>query len=114
MMPIMVMPAQAMTAELSKGGEAHKVLDIAAGHGIYGISVAKENPSAEIYACDWKNVLAVVEKNARKMGVGDRHQLIPGSAFDVGFGSGYDLALITNFLHHFNWAVRITSMKKVH
>jgi SAM-dependent methyltransferase len=114
MMPLMVMPAQIMAGELRRGGEAHKVLDIAAGHGVYGIFVAKQNPSAQIYACDWKNVLAVAERNAQKMGVGDRHHLIPGSAFDVEFGSGYDLALITNFLHHFNPAVCTAFMKKVH
>jgi ubiquinone/menaquinone biosynthesis C-methylase UbiE len=114
MMPLMVMPAQIMATELRKGGEVRKVLDIAAGHGIYGIFVAKQNPTAQIYACDWKNVLAVAEKNAQRMGVGDRHHLIPGSAFDVDFGSGYDLALITNFLHHFNPAVCTSFMKKVH
>jgi hypothetical protein len=114
MMPIMVMPAQIMAAELCKGGEAHKVLDIAAGHGIYGITVAKQNPSAEIYACDWKNVLAVAEENARAMGVGDRHHLLPGSAFEVDFGGGYDLALVANFLHHFDPPTCTTFMKKVH
>jgi hypothetical protein len=113
MMPMMVMPAQIMTAELAKGGEAHKVLDIAAGHGIYGITVAKQNPSAEIYACDWKNVLAVAEENARAMGVGDRHHLLPGSAFEVDFGGGYDLALVANFLHHFDPPACTTFMKKV-
>jgi ubiquinone/menaquinone biosynthesis C-methylase UbiE len=114
MMPMMVMPAQIMTAELLKGGAAHKVLDIAAGHGIYGITVAKQNPSAQIYACDWKNVLAVAEENARAMGVGDRHHLLPGSAFEVDFGGGYDLALVANFLHHFDPPTCTTFMKKVH
>jgi SAM-dependent methyltransferase len=114
MMPMMVMPAQIMTAELLKGGAAHKVLDIAAGHGIYGITVAKQNPGAEIYACDWKNVLAVAEENARTMGVGDRHHLLPGSAFEVDFGGGYDLALVANFLHHFDPPTCTTFMKKVH
>jgi O-methyltransferase domain len=114
MMPMMVMPAQIMAAELRKGGEAHKVLDIAAGHGIYGITVAKQNPAATIYACDWKNVLAVAEENARAMGVGDRHHLLPGSAFDVDFGGGYDLALIANFLHHFDPPTCTSFMSKVH
>jgi hypothetical protein len=114
MMPMMMMPAQIMTAELAKGGEAHKVLDIAAGHGIYGITVAKQNPSAEIYACDWKNVLAVAEENARAMGVGDRYHLLPGSAFEVDFGGGYDVALVANFLHHFDPPTCTTFMKKVH
>jgi hypothetical protein len=114
MMPMMAMPAQIMAAELCKGGEAHKVLDIAAGHGIYGIMVAKQNPAAAIYACDWKNVLAVAEENARAMGVGDRHHLIPGSAFEVDFGGGYDLALIANFLHHFDPPTCTTFLRKVH
>lgn len=114
MMPLMVMPSRIMAEELRKGGEAHKVLDIAAGHGIYGISVAKANPTAEIYASDWKNVLEVAAENAKAMGVADRHHLLPGSAFDVDFGSGYDLALITNFLHHFDTPTCTAFMKKVH
>jgi hypothetical protein len=114
MMPLMFVPAQIMAAELRKGGEAHKVLDIAAGHGIYGIMVAQQNPGAVIYACDWKSVLAVAEENARAMGVGDRVHLLPGSAFDVDFGGGYDLALITNFLHHFDPPTCTDFLKKVH
>jgi len=114
MMPMMFMPAQLMAADLRKGGEAQKVLDIAAGHGIYGISVAKQNPSAHIYASDWKNVLEVAAQNAQAMGVADRYHLLPGSAFDTDFGSGYDLALITNFLHHFDPSTCTTFMRKVY
>jgi SAM-dependent methyltransferase len=114
MMPMMFMPAQVMAGELRKGGEAKKVLDIAAGHGIYGISVAKQNPTAQIYACDWKNVLEVAKENAQAMGVGDRHHLLPGSAFDVDFGSGYDVALVANFLHHFDPPTCTAFMRKVH
>jgi ubiquinone/menaquinone biosynthesis C-methylase UbiE len=114
MMPMMFMPAQVMAGELRKGGEAHKVLDIAAGHGIYGIMVAQQNPGAVVYACDWKDVLAVAVENARAMGVGDRVHLLPGSAFDVDFGGGYDLALITNFLHHFDPPTCTDFLKKVH
>jgi SAM-dependent methyltransferase len=113
MMPLMRMPAQMMAAELRKDGEAHKVLDIAAGHGMYGIGVAKENPAAQIYAADWKNVLEVAKANAQAMGVGDRYHLIPGSAFETDFGDGYDLVLIPNFLHHFDVPTCTTFMKKV-
>ena len=114
MVPLMFMPSQIMAKELRAGGEAHKVLDIAAGHGVYGISVAKQNPAAQIYACDWKTVLAVAKENAQAMGVADRYHLIPGSAFDVDFGGGYDLALIANFLHHFDPPTCIAFMRKVH
>jgi 2-polyprenyl-3-methyl-5-hydroxy-6-metoxy-1,4-benzoquinol methylase len=114
MMPLMHMPAQIMAAELRKGGEAHKVLDIAASHGIFGISVAKQNLAAHVYASDWKNVLAVAQKNARAMGVADRYHLLPGDAFETDFGSGYDLILIPNFLHHFDPPTCTLFMRKVH
>jgi 2-polyprenyl-3-methyl-5-hydroxy-6-metoxy-1,4-benzoquinol methylase len=114
MMPLMHKPSEIMAAELLKGGEAHKVLDIAAGHGIFGISVAKRNPTAHIYACDWKNVLAVAEKNAHAMGVDGRYHLLPGSALEQDFGSGYDLVLITNFLHHFDPPTCTAFMRKVY
>ena len=114
MMPLMHLPAEIMAAELRKGGEAHKVLDIAASHGIFGIAVAKQNPAAHIYASDWKNVLEVSMKNAQAMGVGDRYHLLPGSAFETDFGSGYDLVLIPNFLHHFDPPTCTAFMRKVH
>src|SRR5271154_2322401 len=114
MMTLLRMPAEIIAAELRKGGEVHKVLDIAAGHGIFGIAVAKHNPAAHIYAADWKNVLEVAMKNARASGVADRHHLLPGSAFEIDFGSGYDLALVTNFLHHFDVPTCAAFMRKVH
>jgi len=114
MMPLMHMPAEIMASELRKGGEAHKVLDIAAGHGIFGIAVAKQNPAAHIYAADWKNVLEVATNNANAMGVADRYHLLPGSAFDTDFGGDYDLVLVTNFLHHFDPPTCTSFMRKVH
>src|SRR5206468_379909 len=35
-------------------------------------------------------------------GVGARVQLRPGDAFTTDFGTGWDLVLLTNFLHHFD------------
>ena len=114
MMPLMSIPAEIMAAELQKGGEVSKVLDIAAGHGIFGISVARINPSAHIFAADWKSVLEVAAENAAAMGVAHRHHLIAGSAFETDFGTGYDLALVTNFLHHFDLPTCTKFMRKVH
>jgi 2-polyprenyl-3-methyl-5-hydroxy-6-metoxy-1,4-benzoquinol methylase len=90
-----------------------KILDIAAGHGLYGIAFATHNSQAEITALDWKAVLEVAKENAQKAGVGDRYSTIEGSAFDVEFGSGYDLILLTNFLHHFDPPTCETLLRKV-
>jgi 2-polyprenyl-3-methyl-5-hydroxy-6-metoxy-1,4-benzoquinol methylase len=90
-----------------------RVLDIAAGHGMFGITFARRFPSAEIYAVDWKNVLELAQENAEKAGVADRFHKIPGSAFEVDFGSDYDVALITNFLHHFDPQTCVKFLKRV-
>jgi len=42
-----------------------RVLDIAAGHGLFGVAVARRNPHATIVALDWANVLAVAERRGR-------------------------------------------------
>lgn len=90
-----------------------KVLDIAAGHGMFGIMMGKAFPNAQIYALDWKNVLAVASENAAKYGVSERHHLIAGSAFDTDFRDNYDVVLVTNFLHHFDAETCTAFMRKV-
>jgi 2-polyprenyl-3-methyl-5-hydroxy-6-metoxy-1,4-benzoquinol methylase len=91
-----------------------RVLDVAAGHGMFGITLAQQNPNLEVTALDWSNVLEVAKENAQRAGVIDRYSLLPGSAFDVDFGSGYDLVLITNFLHHFDPQTCERFLKKAH
>ena len=79
-----------------------KVLDIAAGHGMFGIAVAQAVPGSRIVALDWQGVLAVARRNAEQAGISDRFELLPGSAFDVDWGTDFDLILLPNFLHHFD------------
>jgi ubiquinone/menaquinone biosynthesis C-methylase UbiE len=113
MAPMAAMGGRNLAPMVTNPGAPAKVLDIAAGHGLYGISVAQFNPAAQIVAVDWKNVLAVALENAAKAGVTDRYQAIAGSAFDVDFGSGFDLALLPNFLHHFDASANIALLKKI-
>jgi hypothetical protein len=89
------------------------VLDIAAGHGLFGIEVAKQNPQARVTGLDWAPVLRVALENARKAGVHERYNMLPGSAFEVEYGGPYDAVLLTNFLHHFDKPTNVTLLKKV-
>lgn len=115
MMPMMYPAATGIANNLGfEKDKKLKVLDIAAGHGIYGITIAQVYPNAQIYALDWANVLTVATQNASQLGVADRHHLIPGNAFEVAFGSDYDVVLVTNLLHHFDPATCTSLMKKVH
>jgi len=107
-----------MTAPLGKivlegRSGAVSVLDIAAGHGLFGIEVARQNRQAHIVSQDWATVLQVARANAEKAGVGDRFTLLPGSAFEVDFGGPHDIVLLTNFLHHFDRPTCVHLLRKV-
>ena len=84
------------------GAGPQKVLDIAAGHGLYGLAFARHNPQAAVVALDWPAVLEVAKENARAAGVAERFSTIEGDAFTAEYGEGYDVILLTNFLHHFD------------
>jgi 2-polyprenyl-3-methyl-5-hydroxy-6-metoxy-1,4-benzoquinol methylase len=113
MASLMRMPAEQI-ANMFAGSKPIRVLDISAGHGLYGLAFAKHNPNARVTGVDWANVLEVAKGNAAKFGVADRYSTIPGSAFEVDFGSGYDIILIPNFLHHFDSPTNEKLLRKVH
>jgi cyclopropane fatty-acyl-phospholipid synthase-like methyltransferase len=103
MAPLMFPTAQAVAEHVGFDIDRElKVLVVAAGHGIYGIMVGKRYPNAQIYGADWNNVLTVAKENAEKFGVAGRYHTIGGDAFESDFGTGYDVILVPNFLHHFD------------
>jgi ubiquinone/menaquinone biosynthesis C-methylase UbiE len=115
MMPMMTPAAQIMAEKLGfESDQKFKVLDIAAGHGIFRITVAQKFSNAEVFAVDWANVLEVAKENAQKFGVAARYHTIEGSAFDIEYGDGFDVILLTNFLHHFGKPTNEILLKKIH
>lgn len=115
MAPMMALPSQLLAPLVDpNANQKLKILDIAAGHGLYGLAFAKRNPQAEVTAVDWSNVLEVAKENAQAAGVSDRYHTRPGSAFDVDYGTGYDIVLLTNFLHHFDPQTCEMLLRKVH
>ena len=115
MAPMMAMPAQLVAQSVDPTKDRKlRVLDIAAGHGLYGIAFGKQNPQAEVTAVDWPAVLEVAKENAQAAGVAERYRTNPGSAFDVDYGAGYDVVLLTNFLHHFDKPTCEMLLRKVH
>jgi ubiquinone/menaquinone biosynthesis C-methylase UbiE len=91
-----------------------RVLDVAAGHGLFGITIARHYPKATVTALDWPAVLAVATENAKTEAVADRHTLLPGNAFTVDWGGPYDVVLLTNFLHHFDPSTCEQIARKAH
>lgn len=115
MAPMMALLAGPLAEIVLEGSRARmQVLDIAAGHGLFGIEIAKHNPQARVTALDWAPVLEVARENARKAGVDARYEIKPGSAFEVDYGGPYDVVLLTNFLHHFDVETCTQLLRKVH
>jgi len=114
MVPMAAAPSQVIAGMFGElAGRAIKVLDIAAGHGLYGIAFAQRFPDAQVYALDWPAVLEVAKENAGKSGAAGRYSTIEGDAFGADFGEGYDVVLLTNFLHHFDPPTCETLLRKV-
>src|SRR5262245_11203063 len=89
-----------------------KVLDVAAGHGMFGIAIARAVVNAQITAVDWHAVLSVARENADAAGVSGRYHTLGGSAFDTDWGSGFDLVLLANFLHQLDQDGCVTLLRK--
>lgn len=93
--------AQAL-AEVLKVAETNKplrVLDLAAGSGVWGIVLAQHSPQVRVTAVDWPDVLQVTRRVAQREGVLDRFQFVAGDLHDVDFGSGHDIAIFGHILH---------------
>jgi 2-polyprenyl-3-methyl-5-hydroxy-6-metoxy-1,4-benzoquinol methylase len=114
-MSAMAVPMAGVLARMIAPSSAPvRILDIAAGHGMYGITVAKNLSNVQVTALDWPAVLEVAKENAAKAGVLDRFSTRAGSAFDADLGEGYDYIFITNFLHHFDPPTNEKLLRRFH
>jgi SAM-dependent methyltransferase len=113
MAPMVAMQAEAVARRLPAMGRPPRVLDIAAGHGLFGLAIAQFNPEARIVAVDWEPVLHVARENAAAIGAEDRYDTIAGSAFEVDLGAGYDIVLLPNFLHHFDRPANLRLLRRL-
>lgn len=91
-----------------------RALDVAAGSGIYGFSLALNHANVDVTALDWPNVLVETKAWAKKLGVDEkRTHYLEGNLFDVDFAGPYDLIVLSHVFHHFDAAVCQGLMKKV-
>ena len=112
----MMMPAAmfiaSLVAERYPSGPL-RVLDVAASHGLFGLSIAQRLPQAEIVAQDFHAVLEVTKRNATAAGCMDRYSFLPGDVMTLDLPGTYDCVLLTNFLHHFSAQVCETLLRKL-
>jgi ubiquinone/menaquinone biosynthesis C-methylase UbiE len=92
--------AKALCDLLKIGSERNsiKVLDIAGGSSIFGMTILSRDPTAQVTQLDWPNVNAVAKKANRERGLDGKIRFIDGehhtAAIEANF---YDLVLASNF-----------------
>lgn len=76
-----------------------KVLDLAAGSGVWGIALAKASKQVHVTAVDWAAVLPVTRRVTQKHGVADRFTFVEGNIHEANFGGGFNIATLGHILH---------------
>ena len=99
--PMSYASAQALADHLqvAQSKQPTRVLDIAAGSGIWGIVLAQKSPQVEVTAVDWAGMIPTTKRITQKFDVADRFKYIEGDIGEVDFGNGYDIATLGHILH---------------
>jgi hypothetical protein len=111
----MMGPAAGFMAEVaSQQGPPAKVLDVAASHGLFGMAFARRNAATKVVAQDFPSVLDVTRAKVTAAGLDSQYEYLPGSAFTIDLGTGYDVILVTNLYHHFDMPTCEVLMRRFH
>jgi ubiquinone/menaquinone biosynthesis C-methylase UbiE len=106
--------AEELTRKLPRHNGEFKVLDIAAGSGVWSISLAKRIPHARITAVDFAKVLPVTRRVAERHQLADRLTTIEGDIQSADFGSGHHVVTLGHILHSEGEAKSRNLLKKVY
>lgn len=94
-------PAAKALCDLLKIGRERKgikVLDVAGGSSIFGMTILSRDPSAQVTQLDWPNVNAVAKKLNRERGLEGKIRFIDGDHHSAKIEiDHYDLVLASNF-----------------
>jgi ubiquinone/menaquinone biosynthesis C-methylase UbiE len=99
--PLSYPPAQKLGdhLKLAKAKNEIRVLDLAAGSGIWGIALAQKSPLVRVTAVDWAGMISTTKRITQKFAVGERFNYVEGDILEANFGSGYDIATLGHILH---------------
>jgi precorrin-6B methylase 2 len=99
--PMSYPAARALAAELDLASAQHdvRVLDVAAGSGVWGIALAQASPRVRVTALDWPGVLNVTRQMSQRFGLESRFEFLAGDLREADFGSGYQVATLGHILH---------------
>jgi ubiquinone/menaquinone biosynthesis C-methylase UbiE len=85
--------------KIAKAKSEVRVLDLAAGSGIWGIALIQQSPHVRVTAVDWAGMIPTTKRITQKFGVADRFKYVEGDLLEAKFGNGYDIAILGHILH---------------
>jgi C-methyltransferase len=91
---------------------AVRLLDVACGAGVYGLTLAQRFGQTEATLLDWPHVLSEVRPRAEQRGVAHRVRYLEGDLRHLDFGGPYDLVLLSNIMHHFDRASNVALARR--
>jgi SAM-dependent methyltransferase len=92
--------AQNLARHLSSSGSApHRVLDLAAGSGVWSIALAQSSQAVHVTAVDWPEVIPVTRATVSRFGLTDRFSFIEGDLLQADFGSNHTVVTLGHILH---------------
>jgi SAM-dependent methyltransferase len=97
--PMSYPAAQVLAQNLNLNAGETRVLDLAAGSGVWGITLAQSSDRVHVTALDWPEVLPVTRNTVARFGLSDRFSYIEGDLLNADFGSNYNVAILGHILH---------------
>lgn len=97
--PMSYPSAKLLAGHLALNGKKVRVLDLAAGSGVWGIALAESSPDVTVTAVDWADVLPATKATVARFGLSDRYQFVGGDLLEADFGQGNNVALLGHILH---------------
>ncbi len=85
--------------DLDGAGPPVRVLDLAAGSGVWGIALAQRSERVHVTAVDWPEVIPVTRRTAARFGVDGRFQFVEGDLYAADFGRNHNIATLGHILH---------------
>ena len=76
-----------------------RVLDLAAGSGVWGIGLAQSSPHVHVTAVDWHGVIPVTQKTVARFGLTGQFSFVEGDLQQADFGTGHSVATLGHILH---------------
>lgn len=99
--PLSYPAAQALARYLDCNVEGRmiRVLDLAAGSGVWGIAQAQCSDAVHVTVVDWAGVLPATRRTVAKFGLSGRFTFVEGDLDEADFGTGHDVAILGHILH---------------